>query len=155
MILDPKFDLVFERTVRLTPEQMFRAWTDPELIPKWFCPPPWKVSSAKVDLRPGGLFFTMMHSPENQEVPNSGCFLEIVKNEKVIWTDFFSENYQPNPSGFCVVILTFKSTPEGTLYKAIARHKSEEDKIKHEQMGFEKGWGIALDQMIHVMNSVK
>jgi len=48
MNLDPKFDLVFERTVPLTAEQMFRAWTDPELIPKWFCPPPWKVSYAKV-----------------------------------------------------------------------------------------------------------
>jgi len=51
--------------------------------------------------------------------------------------------------------LTFTPTPEGTLYKAIARHKSEEDKIKHEQMGFEKGWGIALDQMIQLMTSIK
>jgi uncharacterized protein YndB with AHSA1/START domain len=53
---------------------------------QWFTPAPWKTVDCEIDLRPGGLFRTVMRSPEGQEFPNVGCYLEIVENEKLIWT---------------------------------------------------------------------
>lgn len=155
MKLNPEKDLIFERTIDITPAQAFRAWTDAELLPHWFCPRPWSVSEAKCDLRPGGLFFTIMNGPNGERFENNGCFLELVQDQKVVWTDLLGGDYEVKDQGLCLCIVTF--TPDGqggTHYKAIARHKNTEDKKKHEEMGFQEGWGIACDQMVALMKSL-
>ena len=80
--IDPELDLVFERTVDVPPEFVFRAWTEPELIKKWFTPAPWTTPHAEVDLKPGGIFRTIMRSPEGQTMDNTGCWLEVVPNRR-------------------------------------------------------------------------
>ena len=81
---DPRTDLVFERIVEVPREKVWAAWTTPELLLQWFTPAPWKTIACEIDLRPGGAFRTTMLSPEGQEFPNSGCYLEVVKNEKLV-----------------------------------------------------------------------
>jgi uncharacterized protein YndB with AHSA1/START domain len=83
---DPRLDLVLERVVDVAPELVWAAWTVPEHIKKWFTPAPWKTVDCEIDLRPGGIFRTVMRSPEGQDITNVGCFLEIVANRKLIWT---------------------------------------------------------------------
>lgn len=51
MNIDPKLDLVLERVLDLTPEQVWKGWTTPEILTKWFCPEPWKTIEAEVDLK--------------------------------------------------------------------------------------------------------
>ncbi|GEM_PF-2629411 len=51
---DPTRDLSFERLVDVTPEQIWAAWTQPELIKKWFTPAPWTTIDCEIDLRPRG-----------------------------------------------------------------------------------------------------
>jgi uncharacterized protein YndB with AHSA1/START domain len=75
---DPKLDLVLERTLDVPRELVWTAWTTPSHIPHWFVPKPWTIIDCEIDLRPGGIFRTVMRSPEGQEFPNVGCFLEIV-----------------------------------------------------------------------------
>ena len=53
----------------------------------WFAPKPWTVSDCEMDLRPGGIFRFVLRSPEGEEFPNVGCYLEIVPNERLVWTD--------------------------------------------------------------------
>lgn len=78
---DPELDLLLERSVDVPPSLIWVAWTTPEHLKKWFTPAPWQTIDCEIDLRPGGAFRTVMRSPEGQEFPNVGCYLEIVENE--------------------------------------------------------------------------
>ena len=51
---DPARDLLLDREVAPSAEALWRGWTDPELLKQWFCPLPWRVTEAEIDLRPGG-----------------------------------------------------------------------------------------------------
>jgi uncharacterized protein YndB with AHSA1/START domain len=69
---DPRLDLILERVVDVAPELVWAAWTKPEHIKKWFTPAPWKTVDCEIDLRPGGIFRTVMRSPEGQDITNVG-----------------------------------------------------------------------------------
>jgi uncharacterized protein YndB with AHSA1/START domain len=49
----------------------------------------------EIDLRPGGIFRTTMRSPEGEEFPNFGCYLEVIPNEQLIWTNALQPGYRP------------------------------------------------------------
>ena len=92
---DPALDLSFERFVELPPEALWAAWTQPELLMPWFCPRPWTTIACEIDLRPGGLFRTVMRSPEGQEFPNVGSYLEVVPNRRLVWTNTLAPGFRP------------------------------------------------------------
>jgi uncharacterized protein YndB with AHSA1/START domain len=153
---DSKLDLVLERVVDVPPALVWAAWTRPEHLKVWFTPRPWTVSDCKIDLRPGGIFRTVMRSPEGQDYPNIGCYLEVVPNERLVWTDALLPGYRPallpgyGPSEkpFFTAIITLEPRGRGTRYVAAAIHRDEAGKTKHEAMGFHQGWGSALDQLV-------
>lgn len=153
---NPKLDLVLERTVDVPPELIWKAWTTPELLMPWFCPRPWKTVECKIDLRLGREFTTVLQSPEGQKFPNFGCYLEIIPNQKLIWTIALLPGYRPSLPGhmtgdignMTAMILLEPAGNGGTKYTAIAMHALEEHAKKHEEMGFSKGWGVALDQLV-------
>ena len=92
---DPALDLKIERTVDVSPALVWKAWTEPQHLMKWFTPVPWKTIACEIDLRPGGKFNTTMQSPEGQDFPNVGCYLEVVENKKLVWTDALLPGYRP------------------------------------------------------------
>ena len=63
---DPRLDLTFERIVDVPKELVWKAWTQPEHLKPWFCPLPWRTIDCEIDLRPGGIFRTVMLSPEGK-----------------------------------------------------------------------------------------
>ncbi|MBS1212447.1 MAG: putative glutathione S-transferase-related transrane protein, partial [Proteobacteria bacterium] len=91
----PKLDLLFERVVDVPRELVWKAWTTPEQIKQWFTPAPWKTVGCEIDLRPGGVFHTVMRSPEGKELQNAGCYLEIVENERLVWTNALAPGFRP------------------------------------------------------------
>lgn len=145
---DPKLDLVLERVIDVPRELVWAAWTKPEHIKKWFTPAPWTVADCEIDLRPGGMFRTTMRSPEGKEFPNVGCYLEVVTNERLVWTDGLLPGYRPAPNPFMSAVLLLKPEGKGTRYTAIALHRDEAGRKQHEEMGFQEGWGKALDQLV-------
>jgi uncharacterized protein YndB with AHSA1/START domain len=158
-----KLDLVLERVVDVPKELVWAAWTKPEHIKKWFTPAPWKTVDCEIDLRPGGIFRTVMRSPEGQEFPNAGCFLEVVPNQKLVWTSALGPGYRPAIKGaatgsceelYFTVIILLETQGTGTKYTAIAIHGDEETSNKHEQMGFYQGWGAALDQLVALVKTM-
>lgn len=152
---DPQLDLVFERSVDVSPALVWAAWTIPEHIKKWFTPAPWKTVDCEIDLRPGGMFRTTMRSPEGVDYPNTGCYLEIVENQKLVWTDALGPGYRPANNPFMAAMLTFEPHDKGTKYTALVMHKDEAGRKKHEEMGFYEGWGKALDQLVAHMKIIK
>lgn len=95
---DPKLDLVLERVVDVPRDLVWKAWTEPEHVTKWFAPAPWTTVDCEIDLRPGGIFRSVMRSPDGNEFPNIGCYLEVVPNEKLVWTDALLPDTAPRRS---------------------------------------------------------
>jgi len=145
---DPKLDLVLEREVDVPVEAVWKAWTTPSHLREWFVPKPWSITACEMDVRPGGVFSTTMRSPEGEEFPNLGCFLEVVPNQRLVFTDTLLPGYRPSPKPFFTAVLELSPSGEGTHYKAIAIHGNEETRKNHEEMGFHEGWGIVVDQMV-------
>lgn len=141
-------ELVLARIIDAPREKVYRAWTDAELLPKWFAPLPWTTSSARLDVRPGGGSTVVMRSPEGVDYPSAGIYLEVVPNEKLVFTDAFTEGWKPSEKPFMAVELTFEDAGNGqTRYTARVRHWSIEDKEAHEKMGFHEGWGQCTEQL--------
>ena len=145
---DPRLDLVLERVVDVPPGKVWAAWTRPEHVVKWFTPLPWSTVDCEIDLRPGGIFRTVMRSPEGEEHNNVACFLEVIENERLVWTDALGAGWRPNPEPFMTAVVAIEPYGNGTKYTAIAIHKDEETRAKHEEMGFHDGWAKALDQLV-------
>jgi uncharacterized protein YndB with AHSA1/START domain len=150
---DPRLDLVLERLVDVPAEFLWRGWTLPEQLKKWFTPAPWKTVECEIDLRPGGKFRTVMRGPEGQQFDNVGCFLEIVPNQKLVWTGALGPGFRPRPASTAAsfvmtAVITLQPRGHGTLYTALVIHGDEASRQQHEKMGFQEGWGKALDQLV-------
>ena len=146
--MNPKLDLVLERVIDVPRELVWTAWTTPAHLKHWFVPAPWTIAGCEIDLRPGGAFSTIMRSPEGQEFPNVGCYLEVVTNQRLVWTDALLPGYRPSENPFFTAIIELESVGKGTRYRATAIHRDEEGRKKHEDMGFHNGWGTVLDQLV-------
>ena len=140
-------ELVLTRLIDADPMDVYRCWTEPELMKQWFTPRPWTTPVIENDVRPGGTSYVLMRGPEGEEHPNRGVYLEVVPGRKLVTTDAFTEAWVPSEKPFMTAVLTFEPEDGKTRYTAIARHWSAEDKEAHEQMGFHDGWGKATDQM--------
>ena len=156
MNIDPELDLVLERVIDVSPEQVWAAWTEPRHIVHWFTPAPWKTVHADVDLRPGGRFDVTMESPEGQRFPNRGCYLEVVPHRRLAWTGSLREGWRPATPDphlpfFMTAVLLLEPARRGTRYRAVVLHADEDGRKKHEGMGFTDGWGKALDQLVAYM----
>ena len=90
-----------------------------------------------------------MRSPEGDEFPNRGVYLEVVPNERLVFTDAYTEAWLPSEKPFMTVILTFEDEGGETIYTARVRHWTEADRQEHEKMGFHEGWGQCDPQESH------
>lgn len=152
--IDPKLDLVLEREIDVPPALVWKVWTQPEHLKHWFVPKPWSVTDCEIDLRPGGIFRTTMRSPEGQEFPNLGCYLEIVPQQRLVFTDALLPGFRPSEKPFFTAILSLTPQGSGTRYTAIAIHRDEAGRKQHEEMGFEHGWGTVVTQMVDYIKAM-
>lgn len=153
---NPELDLVLERTVDVAPELVWKAWTTPELIVRWFAPKPWSTSSCEIDLQPGGRFHTVMRSPEGEEFPNDGCILVVEEGSTLVFTSALGPGFRPQVAedGFpFTAVVRIAPDGAGTRYTATAIHADASARKQHEDMGFAEGWGAALDQLVDVVKS--
>ena len=162
--LNPDLDLLLERVIDVPRELVWKAWTTPEHLKKWFTPRPWSTTDCEIDLRPGGIFRTVMRSPEGQEFDNTGCYLEVIENERLIWTNTLEAGFRPagppsERTPECAelrftAVISLESHGSGTKYTALAMHGEPGSKKRHEEMGFHEGWGAALDQLVEMAKSL-
>jgi len=151
---DPQLDLVLQREIDVSPDLVWAAWTQPEHVSKWFAPAPWSITECELDLRPGGMIRFVMRSPEGQDFPNIGCYLEVTPKERLVWTDALLPGYRPSEKPFFTAVISIEPSGSGTRYTAIAIHRDEEGRKQHEAMGFHEGWGQVLDQMVTYIKSM-
>jgi uncharacterized protein YndB with AHSA1/START domain len=140
-------DLILTRVIDAPREKVFRAWTEPELLKQWFAPLPWTTPVVETDVRVGGASLIVMRGPDGTEFPNRGVYLEVIPNERLVFTDAYSAAWEPSEKPFMTVILTFEEQGGGTQYTARVRHWTMADREAHEKMGFHQGWPICTEQL--------
>jgi uncharacterized protein YndB with AHSA1/START domain len=153
-----KHALMLRRELTVPASFIWRGYTEPELLKKWFCPLPWRTTDCRMDLKPGGEFYTYMQGPAGETMPGTGCYLEIVSQKKLVWTSALLPGYVPQPVGEALgfhftAIIELTPTATGCIYQATVLHADETTKQKHADMGFTEGWGAALDQLVALYNT--
>lgn len=156
--INPKLDLVFERFIDAPRHLVWEALTKPEHLKQWYMPSGWgRVSRAEMELRPGGIFSIDIALPDGPEVPNLGCVLDVVPMERLVWTSMLFPGYRPAVFNDVPItaIFTMESEGTGTRYVFTALHRDEADVEKNKSSGWLEGTGIAVDQLVAHVNSMK
>ncbi len=144
-----KTELTISRIINAPPSTVWKAWSKPEHLAKWWIPAPIECKVVKLDLRPGGGFETLMREGDGAFQPHvEACFLDIVPAQRMVWTTTLAEGWQPiEPWLALTAIITLKAEGNATRYSARVLHKTPADSRKHEELGFHEGWGTTIDQL--------
>lgn len=140
----PLYELVIERHIAAPPAHVYKVWT--ERLPEWWAPKPWITQVTALELWPGGRSEMTMAGPDGEVSPVAGVILEVVPEQRIVFTDAFRAGWIPHPP-FMTGLFEFAPDGAGTAYRAAARHWDEETMRKHGDMGFAEGWGMVADQL--------
>lgn len=138
-------ELILTRLIDAPRERVWHAWT--AQLARWWGPHGMSTTVCEMDLRPGGLFRTVMRAPDGREYPTQGVFLEVVAPARIVFTDAFSAGWVPDPDPFFTAVTTFDDVGTRTRYTARALHWTVANREKHARMGFHQGWGESLDRL--------
>lgn len=143
------FELTIDRLIAAPPSKVWKAWSTPDHLAKWWIPAPTECQVVKLDLRPGGGFETRMRDGGGDFQPHlDACFLDVVPQSRLVFTTVLKEGWQPvEPWLALTAIITFDAEGDGTRYAARVLHRNAADAGKHEEMGFQEGWGTAIGQL--------
>ena len=154
---DPALDFAIERFIDAPPRLVWEALTKPEHLREWYMPKAWgRVVRAEMDVRPGGVFRIDIATGDGQEVPNLGCFLEAVPMQRLVWTSMLFPGYRPAVFDDIPItaIVTMEPSGSGTRYVFTALHRNAEDLRNNKESGFYQGTGIAIDQLVELVQSM-
>jgi uncharacterized protein YndB with AHSA1/START domain len=84
-------ELVITRVFDAPRDLVFKAWTDPQQLMRWWGPNGFTTPSVTVDLRVGGVFHYCMRAPDGQDVWGIGVYREVVPPERIVFADAFAD----------------------------------------------------------------
>lgn len=147
MQFDLEKDLKIERVIDVPRAKVWACWTMSAHIPHFFVPKPHRVTYCDIELKVGGHFNTAFEV-DGQEIKNNGIYLEIINQEKLVFTDTYTDGWKPTENPFMTAIISLQDLGNGqTKLTAIARHRTADARQHHENMGFYMGWNIVIDQL--------
>ncbi|HET6209828.1 MAG TPA: SRPBCC family protein [Jatrophihabitans sp.] len=122
---------------------VYRAWTTPELIRRWWSGDRGQVTSAEVDLRVGGSWRYVMTANAGFEVAFHGEYREIVPNERLVST----EVYEGAPEAPALTTLTLTERDGRTTLSILVEHRDRASRDLHVESGMEAGLQESLDKL--------
>ena len=158
LTFNPKLDFAIERFIDAPVRLVWEALTKPEHLKEWYMPREWgRVARAEMDVRPGGIFSIDIAVANGPEVPNLGCFLEVVPQERLVWTSMLFPGYRPAVFDDIPItaIVTMEKVGTGTRYVFTALHRNEADLENNKTSGFYQGTEIAIDQLVQHVVAMK
>jgi uncharacterized protein YndB with AHSA1/START domain len=130
---------------------VYKAWTTPELIKRWWSGDRGEVTSAEVDLRVGGMWRYVMTANGGFEVAFHGEYREIVPNELVASTEVF----EGMPDAEAISTNRFTEKDGRTTLTMLVQHRSQADRDMHISSGMEGGMQEAMDHLEQVALSLR
>jgi uncharacterized protein YndB with AHSA1/START domain len=107
-------EIINSRVINAKRDVVFAAFTDPKHIGNWWGPNGFRTTVYEMDVRPGGVWRYMMHGPDGKDWPNKVEYLEVVKNEKLVYKHGAEDDLSKDPHCFDVTI-TFEDVQGKTL----------------------------------------
>lgn len=160
--------IVIEKILDAPKESVWEAWTEPEMVKKWWGPKNFWSPSVKIDFRVGGKYIYCMHGPKGSEYDrdlySAGIYKEIVPGKKLVVSDYFSdsEGNKTNPTehGLSsdmpaemeVVVQLEEVEPEKTKLSIIYSPESDSQFEAMKKSGMEQGWGSSLEKLDKVLS---
>ena len=127
-------------------ERVFDAWTTPEALKRWWCPPGWRPERIDVDLQGGGAYYFGMRQPDSDAVVSiQGRFLEVQRPERLVYTWSWHGAFDGMPE--TRVTVKFQAVEGGT--DVVVVHENFRDvKLWQRHRG---GWIAACDRMEQIL----
>jgi uncharacterized protein YndB with AHSA1/START domain len=147
-------EIVITRVFDAPRELVFKAWTDPARLMRWWAPKGCTTPVCKVDLRPGGAFHYCMRLPEGREIWGMGTYREIVAPERIVYTDAFADaqgnrvpptHYGMSASHPAETLVTVTLSEQDGKTKLTLRHTIPES--VEEREGTQQGWNEMMDRL--------
>jgi len=135
--------ILITRTFAAPKHLVWRAWTEPELIARWWAGTKGQVTLVESDLRPGGRWRQVMIADPGFEVGFHGEFREIVVGERIVCT----ETFEGMPDAYSVNTITFTETAGRTTVTMLVEHTEAAHRDAHLQSGMEEGMQGSLDAL--------
>ncbi len=129
---------------------VYRAFTTPELIKRWWAGERGEVTTAEVDLRPGGTWRYVMIANGGFEVAFHGEYKEIVPDERIVTTDVF----EGMPDAAAVTTTTFAEKDGRTTLSILVEHSSQQNRDAHINSGMEGGMQESMNKLEQVARSL-
>lgn len=133
---------------------VYKAWTTPELVKRWWSGDRGEVTIAEIDLRVGGTWRYVMVSSDDLEVGFHGEYREIVPNERIVSTEVF-EGIPGVPGGEALNSLTFTEVDGRTTLEILVEHNDKETRDMVIETGMEAGMQEAMDHLEQVAISLR
>jgi uncharacterized protein YndB with AHSA1/START domain len=157
-----KREFTITRVFDAPPELVFKAWTQPQHLMRWWAPKGFTTGHCTVDLRPGGVFHYSMRSPEGQEIWGIGVYREIVEPERIVYTDSFADA-AGNPVPPSYYGLSTGHPLESLVTVTFAGHEGKTTlTLRHniptsaeEREGTVQGWNEMLDRLAEDLATVR
>lgn len=137
-------EVVITRQIDAPRALVYRAFTDPAQLVRWFGPHGFTSRDAEVDLRVGGVWRIVMVAPDGQAYPIKGTYMEIVPDERLVYRDEWATDLQPTRS---VVALALTDRDGGTLLEIRVMTASDEDRKTLVATGMLEGWAEIFDRL--------
>lgn len=140
-VREDRLELVITRVLDAPPMLVYKVWTEPEHMVRWMGPKGFTAPSAKLDVREGGRYRTLIRSPEGKDYWFCGVYREVVANERLVFTFAWEEDGERGQENLITITfadengktrMTFKQTPFQSV---------------EERDGHEGGWSEAFDKL--------
>ncbi len=147
-------EIVITRVFDAPRDIVFKAWTEPERLMRWWGPKGFTTPFCQADLRPGGVFLYCMRSPEGHDVWGKGVYLEVVPPERIVYTDTFADeegntveptHYGMSPAHPRETLVTVTFTDHEGKTKVTLQHAMPA--AVPERSGTQQGWTEMLDRL--------
>lgn len=145
-------ELTLKRTFDAPRELVFKAWTDPSLLSKWWGPTGFTTPICQVDPRPGGKLYIVMHGPKNSDfdidLPTKGVFQEFDPPRRFVFSNTAMEDEKGEPRLETLCTVTFEETAgktEMTLHIVLIKAT---EAAAGAWAGAEMGWSQSLDKLV-------
>jgi len=149
-VFDPETDLALDRVIRAPRSVVWRAWTDPERLERWWIPAPTLLRIDRLEPVAGGALVSRMSEDGVAFVPHlDAIFLAAEPEQRLVYTNALDSSWRPAQS-FPVPMtahISFREHAAGTEYRVLVRHGSAADRERHEELGFFDGWGTVTEAL--------
>lgn len=148
-----KADLVIDRVFDAPRDLVFRAWTDPKQLAKWWGPAGFTNPVCEVNARPQGAIRIDMRAPDGMTFPMKGTFHEVVAPERLVFTTIGAEDPQGRPLLETFNVVTFSDERGKTRMRLDVRVTKLDPSMAAARAGMSAGWSQSIDKLDELLTN--